>query len=338
MKMNPIMTASRKLLEQGEMITYEEAASLSACGDEYLFDLLHLARKVTDKYMKNGVYLCSIISAKTGACSEDCSFCSQSVHSTPLIPSQPMIEPEKILDSAKRAENDGASEFCIVTSGRGPDRSMFNKVIEAVRLIRENTNLSIGCSLGLLTEEQAKELSEAGVNRYNHNLETSRSYFPHICSTHTYDDRIKTARMVKHVGMELCCGGIIGAGESPEQRLELAFELREINPTVVPINFLNPRPNTTLAKTTLTTSFEALKYIALFRLILPRTIIICAGGREVTLKNFQPLAILSGANALITGDYLTTQGRSIDEDKGMLDDLGIPTIHHLQEERVRDDF
>ena len=330
MEMKTIVSTAGKLLEQGEMITYEEAASLSACGDEHLFDLLHLARKVTDKYMKKGVYLCSIISAKTGACSENCSFCSQSIHSTPLIPSQPMIEPAKMLDSAESAENDGASEFCIVTSGRSPDRSTFNRVIEAVRLIRENTNLSIGCSLGLLTEEQAKELSGAGVNRYNHNLETSRSYFPHICSTHTYDDRVKTARMVKHVGMELCCGGIIGVGESPEQRLELAFELRDINPTVVPINFLNPRPNTTLAKTTLTTALEALKYIALFRLILPRAIIICAGGREVTLKSLQPLAILAGANALIAGNDLPTKGRRIDEDKGMLDDLGMPIIHHLQ--------
>jgi biotin synthase len=317
-----------KLLIDKESITFDEAYSLALLSEEYLFDLISLSYKVTTKYRGKGVYLCSIISAKTGACPEDCSFCAQSIYSRAPIPSHPMIDPSFILKAAKEAEKSGASEFCIVTSGKGPDKRTFKKILEAVSLIRSHTNLSVGCSLGILTEEQARLLSSSGVSRYNHNLETARSFFANICTTHTYEERVKTARLVKENGMELCSGGILGMGESLEQRLELAFELKELNPDLVPINLLNPRPGTALANAPLLTPLEAIKSIALFRLILPEKILICAGGREVILKDLQPLALLAGANALITGNYLTTQGQSPETDLRMIRDLNMQVLKY----------
>lgn len=320
-----LIPTGRKLLRYEEPITFDEALELSRLDEEHLLDLLSLSYAVTAKQNRKGVYLCSIISAKTGACPEDCSFCAQSVHNKAPLPSHDLLEPERILSEALEAEAAGASEFCIVASGRGPDEGTLGKVIEAVSLIRSRTSLSIGCSLGTLTEEQAEELCRAGVKRYNHNLETSRSFFPRICSTHTYDERLGTAQLVKEKGMELCSGGIIGLGESEEQRLELAFELRTLNPGSVPLNFLNPRPNTPLADAPPLSAFEALKAIALFRLILPKHILICAGGRESILKHLQPLALLAGANALIIGNYLTTRGALANQDLEMIKalDLGL---------------
>jgi len=323
-----IQLVKRKLLDNGELITFDEARKLALLGEEYLLDLISLSYKVTSKYKNKGIYLCSIISAKTGACSENCAFCAQSAHNQASVSAHPMIEPSLILKAAKEAEVFGASEFCIVTSGRGPDEKTFRKVLDAIYLIRSHTDLSVGCSLGILIEEQARRLSASGVRRYNHNLETSRSFFPNVCTTHTYEERVKTAYLVKESGMELCCGGILGMGESLEQRLELAFELRELNPTLVPINFLNPRPGTDMANRSLLTPIEAIKSIALFRLILPQSILICAGGREVVLRDLQPLALLAGANALITGNYLTTPGRLAKEDLQMISDLNMPVAKY----------
>ena len=323
-----IQLAKKKLLDNEELITFDEARKLALLGEEHLLDLISLSHKVTAKYKNKGIYLCSIISAKTSACPEDCAFCAQSVHGQVPVSAHPMIEPSLILQTAKEAEVFGASEFCIVTSGRGPDEKTFRKVLDAIYLIRSHTNLSVGCSLGILTEEQARRLSASGVRRYNHNLETSRSFFPNICTTHTYEERVKTAYLVRENGMELCCGGILGMGESLEQRLELAFELRELGPNLVPINFLNPRPGTDMANRSLLTPLEAIKSIALFRLILPQKILICAGGREVVLRDLQPLALLAGANALITGNYLTTPGRLAKEDLQMISDLNMPVAKY----------
>jgi biotin synthase len=323
-----IRRLKKKLLKDEEPLTFDEAYNLALLQGEYLFDLIGLSYRVKEKYNKRGVYLCSIISAKTGACSENCAFCAQSAHSESPVSAHPMMDPPEILKVAREAEGSGASEFCIVTSGRGPDKRTFKRVLDAVYLIRSHTGLSVGCSLGILTEEQARLLFKAGVNRYNHNLEASRSFFPSICSTHTYEERLRTAYLVKENGMELCCGGIFGMGESLEQRIELAFELRELNPTLVPINFLNPRPGTALATRPLLTPFDAISIVALFRLILPRSILICAGGREVVLGNLQPLALLAGANALIAGNYLTTPGRLPKEDIQMIGDLELPVLKH----------
>ncbi|GIW48258.1 MAG: biotin synthase [Deltaproteobacteria bacterium] len=266
----------------------------------------------------------SIISAQTGNCPEDCAFCSQSAHYDTEIKTHPFMATEKILMAAKQAEKLGAMDFCIVISGRGPTPKVFKKVLEAVDLLRKETNLKIGCSLGELTEEQAFALKEHGVWRYNHNLETCRSYFPRICTTHTYEDRLRTAKLVKKAGMQLCSGGILGMGESVRQRIEFAFELKELDPSWVPINFLNPRPGTPLGHLPLVSPFEAVKTIAIFRLILPDKIIMAAGGREVTLRDLQAMGLLAGANAMILGNYLTTLGRSPEEDLRMLDDLQMP--------------
>jgi len=287
-------------------------------------DLISLARKVTLKYKGDGVFLRSIISAQTGNCPEDCAFCSQSAHYDTEVQAHPLMAEERILKAAKQAESMGAMDFCIVISAKGPTPRIFKKVLDAVALLRSETNLKIGCSLGELTEEQAFTLKDYGVWRYNHNIETCRSHFPNVCTTHTYDDRVRTAKLVKKAGMNLCSGGILGMGESVRQRVEFAFEIREIDPSWVPINFLNPRPGTPFERFPLIQPIEAVKTISIFRLVLPDKIIMTAGGREVTLRDLQAMGLLAGANAMILGNYLTTPGRAPEEDLKMLDDLGMP--------------
>lgn len=276
------------------------------------------------KYKGDGVFLRSIISAQTGNCPEDCSFCSQSAHFDTEVEAHPLMASEKILLAAKQAQKMGAMDFCIVISAKGPTPRIFKKVLEAVDMLRRETELKIGCSLGDLTQEQAYELKDHGVWRYNHNLETSRSHFPNICTTHTYEDRYRTAELVKKTGMNLCSGGILGMGESVRQRVELAFELRELGPSWVPINFLNPRPGTPFENLKQISPFEAVKTISIFRLVLPDKIIMTAGGREVTLRDLQAMGLVAGANAMILGNYLTTPGRTPEEDLRMLDDLEMP--------------
>lgn len=287
-------------------------------------DLISLARKVTLKYKGDGVFLRSIISAQTGNCPEDCSFCSQSAHFDTDVEAHPLMAVEKILLAARQAEKMGAMDFCIVISAKGPTPRIFKKVLEAVDMLVEKTNLKVGCSLGELTEEQADTLANHGVWRYNHNIETCRSHFPNICTTHAYDDRLQTAKYVKKAGMHLCSGGILGMGESIRQRVEFAYEIRDLNPTWVPINFLNPRPGTPFECYEKISPFDAVKMISIYRLVLPDKIIMTAGGREVTLRDLQAMGLVAGANAMILGNYLTTPGRSPEEDLKMLDDLQMP--------------
>ncbi len=307
-----------------EPITFDEALGLTELSKSEVPDLISLARKVTLKYKGDGVFLRSIISAQTGNCPEDCSFCSQSAHFDTEVTAHPLMAKEKILLAAKQSEKMGAMDFCIVISAKGPTPRIFKQVLEAVDLLREETNLKIGCSLGDLKEEQAYALKEHGVWRYNHNLETCKSFFPNVCTTHSYEDRYRTAELVKEVGMNLCCGGILGMGESVRQRLELAFELRELGPSWVPINFINPRPGTPFENMETLSPFEAVKTISIFRLILPDKILMTAGGREVTLRDLQAMGLVAGANAMILGNYLTTPGRTPEEDLRMLDDLEMP--------------
>ncbi|MCZ6469332.1 MAG: biotin synthase BioB [Candidatus Dadabacteria bacterium] len=311
-------------MNKEEPVTFEEALGLTELSKSEVADLISLARKVTLKYKGDGVFLRSIISAQTGNCPEDCSFCSQSAHFDTEVIAHPLMAKEKILLAAKQSEKMGAMDFCIVISAKGPTPRIFKQVLEAVDLLRQETNLKVGCSLGALKEEQAYELKEHGVWRYNHNLEACRSFFPNICTTHTYDDRYRTAELVKKVGMNLCSGGILGMGETVRQRLELAFELRELGPSWVPINFINPRPGTPFENMKTVSPFEAVKTISIFRLILPDKILMTAGGREVTLRDLQAMGLLAGANAMILGNYLTTSGRTPEEDLRMLDDLEMP--------------
>lgn len=311
-----------------EGITPDEAMELAVCGIGLLPEIMLLSNSVTSKYHEKGVYLCGIMSARTGACPEDCSFCAQSVYSESPVEPSTRIEPRKVLESAIRAEAGGASEFCIVMSGRGPNERTLGKALECVCLIRAHTDLSVGCSLGILKGDQALLLAEAGVSRYNHNLETSRDYYPRICTTHPYEDRVATARLVKKNGMRLCCGGILGLGESARDRISLASELRDLAPEVVPLNFLNPRPGTRLGGMQALNPLEALRYISIFRLMLPGSIILCAGGREAVLGEYQPWAFFAGANAIISGDYLTTKGSPAGDDMDMLRDLELPVLRY----------
>jgi biotin synthase len=304
--------------------TFEEALALLELADERVPDLVSLANRTRMAHVGAEVSLESIISAKTGGCPEDCAFCSQSRHwETPVRP-EPFIDVDELVQAAARSQEAGATEFCIVLAVRGPDERIMRQVLDAVEALHSHTDLDVACSLGLLTADQAITLAQAGVHRYNHNLESSQSYFPKICTTHTWDDRYETCLLVKETGMELCCGGIIGQGESVRQRVELAFELAELGPVEVPINFLNPRPGTPLAERPLVSPLEAVRTIAVFRLVLPNATLRYAGGREVTLRDLQSLGMLAGINALIVGNYLTTLGRTPDEDVRMLADLGMP--------------
>lgn len=313
-----------QLVDRQEPISFQQALAVASLPDAQVPALIALAHQVRLAHAGPGVELESIISAKTGGCAEDCAFCSQSRHWPSPVRPEPFMDIPEMVASAQRAEALGASEFCIVLAVRGPDERIMTQVLAAVDAVHQATSMHVACSLGLLQPGQVQALAAAGVHRYNHNMEAARSYFPAICSTHTWEDRRDTCRMVVEAGMELCSGGIVGMGESLHQRVELAFELADLGPREVPINFLNPRPGTPLAAQAPLPALEAIKMIALFRLVMPDVVLRPAGGREVILRDLQALGMLAGANALIVGNYLTTLGRSIEDDLAMLADLGMP--------------
>jgi biotin synthase len=316
--------ARTALLEDERDLKLEELDALSQLSDESVPSLAALAHDV--RIARNGptVEVEGILSAKTGGCPEDCHFCSQSSKfDTPVRPT-PILDLDEILAAARETAELGASEFCIVAALRGPDQRMIDQVIKATELVNRETGLNVAASLGILTRTQARQLQAGNVHRYNHNLETARSFFPQIVTTHTWEERFETCLMVREVGMELCCGALLGMGETREQRIELLGQLREVDPAEVPLNFLNPRPGTPLADTALVEPLDALRWIALFRLALPEVILRYAGGREVTLGELQALGMTAGINALIVGNYLTTLGRQPQQDIEMLRDLRMP--------------
>ncbi len=300
-------------------------------GDGAVLDaMLDLAHRVRVTWTSEEVALESIVSGKTGGCPEDCSFCSQSsVFATDVKP-QPLLTGPEVLEAARSAQEAGASEFCIVYAVRGPDERLMENILELTATVHEHTEMHVAVSAGILTAEQAQRLSDAGVVKYNHNLEAARSHFPQVASTHTWDERWATLNLVREHGMEVCSGGIVGMGETRVQRAELALELAEFRPTETPLNFLNPRPGTPLQLREPLEPREALHAIALFRLILPWTLLRLAGGREVALKDLQGAGILGGVNGLIVGNYLTTLGRTPQEDLKMLEDLDVP-VRALQD-------
>ena len=275
-------------------------------------------------FRSDSVELESLINAKSGACPEDCAFCSQSVKFDTGVDVYAFLDLDEVLAAARATRDAGATQFCIVVAVRGPSERLLDRVIEAVDAVHAETGLEVACSLGLLTPEQAQRLADAGVRRYNHNLEAPRARFPEVCTTHSYDDRVATARLATDAGMELCCGGILGMGETLEERIDFAFELAELEPCEVPINLLDPRPGTPLADREMLSAREALQAIALFRLVLPSAWLRLAGGRERVLGELQSMGLLAGANALIIGNYLTTGGRSPEEDHALLEALGMP--------------
>ncbi len=317
--------ARTALLDEGRDLKLEELAALAELPDAEVPGLAALAHEVRLARCGPEVEVEGILSAKTGGCPEDCHFCSQSSKfSDSPVRATPILDMGEILEAARETQRLGASEFCIVAALRGPDQRMIDQVLEATRLVNAETGLNVAASLGILTKTQARQLAGGGVHRYNHNLETARSYFPQIVTTHSWEERYETCMLVREVGMELCCGAIIGMGETVEQRIELIAQLRDVDPAEVPLNFLNPRPGTPLEDRSLVPALEAIRWIALFRLGLPEVILRYAGGREVTLRELQALGMTSGINALIVGNYLTTLGREPQSDLQMLDDLKMP--------------
>lgn len=292
--------------------------------DEAVPAALDLAHEVRMTYCGPDVEVEGIISLKTGGCPEDCHFCSQSgVFDSPVRAVQ--LDVEELVRSAKATAVTGASEFCIVAALRGPDDRMMEHVREGIEAINAAVEINIACSLGMLTQQQVDLLQSWGVHRYNHNLETARSFFPSVVTTHSWEERWETATMVRESGMELCCGGILGMGETLTQRAEFATELAALQPDEVPLNFLNPRPGTPLADAEPMTGPDALRAVAAFRLAMPRTVLRFAGGREITLGDLGlRQGLLGGINAVIVGNYLTTLGQAADTDLATIAELKMP--------------
>lgn len=306
---------------RGECMTREEARVVLGTPDENLPDLIQAASRVRFANSGRRVKLHMLINAKSGLCEEDCRYCSQSRISKADIDQYPLLSKEEILDGARRAVAAKALRYCVVISGRGPRPKEMAEIAEAVRTIKRETPLSICCSLGLLKPEDARTLKSAGVDRINHNLNTSEAFHPEICTTHTYRDRIETLNNAREAGMELCSGGIAGMGESDEDLIDLAFALREIRPDSIPINFLNPVEGTPLGAQTPPAPTRCLKILSLFRFVHPKTEIRIAGGREHNLRSLQAQALYIG-DSLFVGGYLTTPGQKPEEAWRMIEDLG----------------
>ena len=309
-------------LENGDPIDFPEAIELMNLQGSECMELFSLANNVRSK-LGDRVDLCSIVNAKCGLCSEDCKFCAQSVHNDAEITPYPLMDEEEILNMALMMQEEGAARFCIVTSGKEVNSDDFEAMLSSIRRIRKETALSVCVSSGMLTKESADALKKAGATRIHHNLETSENFFNNVCTTHSYDEKIRTIKIAREAGLEVCCGGIIGLGESARDRAELAFKLRELDVDSIPINILNPIAGTPLFGAEPLTPMEVLKTIAVFRLILPQKNIRIAGGREKNLRDLQCLCLLSGANGLLLGNYLTTLGRVPHEDIRMILDLGL---------------
>jgi len=319
-----IAAAGVALLDEHRLLETEELVSLAVVPDESVMALASLAHEVRLAWCGPTVEVEGILSAKTGGCPEDCHFCAQSSRFDTPVKATPFLDTDEVLRAAAETAELGATEFCIVLAVRGPDERTLTRILELVPLVRERTGLNVAVSAGILTDDQARRLAVGGVHRYNHNLETARSYFPQVVTTHGWDERAETCRLVRAHGMELCCGALVGMGESDAQRVELLLQLRALDPTEVPVNFLNPRPGTPLGDRPVVGAWEAIRWIALFRLALPGVILRYAGGREVTLRDLQAMGMTAGINALIVGNYLTTLGRSPAEDLRMLEDLRMP--------------
>jgi biotin synthase len=305
----------------GGSITFEEAEQLLATDD--VMALADCANTITRTFNGDTVDVEALINAKSGRCPEDCSFCAQSSFYDTGITKYPLLPKETLVENAKKAKESGATSFCLVCAYRDPPEKDFQQICETISEIRSKVDIEVNVSLGFMTPARARRLRELGVKRYNHNLEAAESYFSKICTTHDFADRIKTAKIVKQAGLGLCSGGIIGMGESKKERLELAFSLASLQPDEVPINILIGREGTPMAGFEPIEPLEAIKTIAVWRFIMPRTILKIAGGREVHLKDKDRLALKAGANGIITGGYLTTGGNAPNKDIAMIREIGL---------------
>jgi biotin synthase len=324
-----LAVAREQVLERGEGLTEDQLVEVLRLPDAVLDQLLALAHEVRVKWCGEEVEVEGIISLKTGGCPEDCHFCSQSGQFTSPVRSVWLNIPD-LVAAAQQTAKTGATEFCIVAAVRGPDERLMAQVRAGIEAINASVDINIACSLGMLTQDQVDDLRAMGVHRYNHNLESARSYFGDVVTTHSFEERWDTCLMVKESGMELCCGGLVGMGETLEQRAELAAQLAELDPHEVPLNFLNPRPGTPFGDLPVMDGRDALRTIAAFRLAMPRTILRYAGGRELTLGDLGTRdGLLGGINAVIVGNYLTTLGRRPEEDLDLLHELKMP-VKELQ--------
>ncbi len=321
--MDLLETVREQVVDRGVGLSQEQALACLQLPADRLPELLQLAHDVRMAHCGPEVEVEGIVSLKTGGCPEDCHFCSQSgLFASPVRGA--WLDIPSLVKAAVETAATGATEFCIVAAVRGPDAKLMAQLRQGIAAIRAAVDIQIACSLGMLTQEQVDELSAMGVHRYNHNLETARSHFPNVVTTHSWEERWSTLEMVREAGMEVCCGGILGMGETLEQRAEFAAQLAALDPDEVPLNFLNPRPGTPFGDLPVMPAEQALQAIAVFRLALPRTILRFAGGREITLGDLARDGMLGGINAVIVGNYLTTLGRPADQDLDMLRDLQMP--------------
>ena len=326
MSHSTIQAARMRVLDQALPADRQLLEALAVLPDADVPDLLALADEVREKYCGNGIAVEVLYNAKKGGCSEDCHFCSQSARFATEVDAEPFSSVEGFVEAAREAHLRGASEFCVVVAVRGPSTKLLDRVCEAVKLIKAELPLKVAVSLGILTEPQIARLVEAGVDKVNHNLETSRRYFSSVCTTHTFEERMTTLELVRKHDLEVCCGGIIGMGETVEDRIDFLCTLQQLEPEEVPINFLNPRPGTPFQDRSLVEPIEALRFVAMARLALPKALVRFAGGREITLQGLQDLGMRSGASGIVLGNYLTTSGRNDEDDFAMLNRLGFEVM------------
>lgn len=312
-----------KCAEQGGSVTFDEALCLAGGGPEDLPPLMTSARKIRETFRGDAVSLCAIINAKSGRCGEDCGFCAQSTRFKTDAASYPLIPEETILQGSEESAREGVSFFCIVTSGKRATAQELEKIGAILRRMRDAGQVRPCASLGTLELEELVALKEDGLIRYHHNIETARSYYESVCTTHGYDDRLQTVLRAKKAGLEVCCGGIIGMGETMAQRIEMACALRDLEVTSIPLNILNPIEGTPLFGTEQLSRDEILKTFALFRIINPTAEIRACAGREVNLQDEQGKLLDAGIDGLLTGDYLTTTGTSPEKDRGMITARGL---------------
>jgi biotin synthase len=308
------------------LISQEEALALGEIEDrDEIIALVERAFQARLERFGDSTDMCSLVNAKSGGCAEDCGFCAQSRFAEADTPMHAMMSPEQILEHARAAEAAGAHRFCMVTQGQGLSKRDFQNVLEGARLVAEHTNLKRCASIGHMSVERAKALREAGIQRVHHNVETAESYYDEVSATVRYDGRLRTIDAVEQAGLETCVGGILNLGETREQRVEMAFQLARIDPTSVPINMLNPRPGTKFGDRDFMDPWEAVKWIAIFRLILPAALFRLCGGRIENLGELQPLAVKAGLNGVMMGNFLTTLGSEPEDDRRMFEELGLNT-------------
>ena len=306
------------------LISRERALALGELEDRAEIEaLVERAWEARQEQFADATDMCSLVNAKSGGCAEDCGFCAQSKYAEADTPMHAMMEPEQMLEHARAAEAAGAHRFCMVTQGQGLSRRDFDKILAGARLVAENTSLKRCVSIGHVNADRAKALKDAGVQRVHHNVETAESYYPEVSTTVRYGARLRAIDAARDAGLETCVGGILNLGESCEQRVEMAFQLAEINPTSVPINLLNPRPGTKFGDRETMDPWEAIKWIAIFRLILPEALFRLCGGRVENLGEFQQTAVKAGLNGVMMGNFLTTLGNTPDEDRSMFEGLGL---------------